>query len=155
MFLYMLVKHVVDIQALILQGEWEKVAILSLVYENMGYRERSVWSQERMIGFVDRLLLGSWTENEFRKRTRVTHNTFRFLCERLGPYLNKKNTRFRVTVPVQDRIAMSLHRLGSGDGLQTIGDLYKVHKSTLSIVVREFCRAVRKHLQPVFIYFRV
>jgi hypothetical protein len=24
MFLYMLVKHVVDIQALILQGEWEK-----------------------------------------------------------------------------------------------------------------------------------
>jgi hypothetical protein len=43
-----------------------------------------------MIGFVDRLLLGSWTENEFRKRTRVTHNTFRFLCERLGPYLKKK-----------------------------------------------------------------
>jgi hypothetical protein len=42
MFLYMLVKHVVDIQALILQGEWEKLAILSLGYENMGYRERSI-----------------------------------------------------------------------------------------------------------------
>jgi hypothetical protein len=27
---------VVDIPALILQGEWEKLAILSLVYENMG-----------------------------------------------------------------------------------------------------------------------
>ena len=54
-------------------------------------------------------------------------------------------------MPVQDRIAMSLHRLGSGDGLQTIGDLYGVHKSTISIVVREFCRAVRKHLQPVFV----
>jgi hypothetical protein len=78
----MLVKYVVDIQALILQGEWEKIAILSLVYENMGYRERNIWSQERMIGFVDRLLLGSWTENEFRKRNRVTHNTFKFLCER-------------------------------------------------------------------------
>ena len=92
MFLYMLVKHVVDIQALILQGEWEKLAILSLVYENMGYRERSIWSQERMIGFVYRLLLGSWTENEFRKQTQVTHNTFRFLCERLGSYLRKKNS---------------------------------------------------------------
>jgi hypothetical protein len=116
----------------------------------MGYRERSIWDQEWMIGFVDRLLSGSWTENEFRKRTRVTHNTFRFLCERLGPYL-KKNTQFRVKVPVQDRIAMSLHRLGSGDGLQTIGDLYGVHKSTLSIVVREFCKTVRKHLQLVFV----
>jgi hypothetical protein len=42
MFFYMLVKRVVDIQALILQGEWEKLAILSLVYENMGYRERSI-----------------------------------------------------------------------------------------------------------------
>ena len=35
MFLYMLVKHVVDIQTLLLQGEWEKFTILSLVYENM------------------------------------------------------------------------------------------------------------------------
>ena len=120
MFLYMLVKHVVDIQALILQGDWEKLAILSLIYDNMGYRKRTIQSQERMIGFVDRLLLGSWTANEFRKRTRMTHNTFRFMCERLGPYLKKKS-QFKVTVPMQDRIVMSLHRLGSGDGLQTIG----------------------------------
>ena len=54
-------------------------------------------------------------------------------------------------MPVQDKIAMSLHRLGSGDELQTIGDLYGVHKSSLSIVVREFCRTVRKHLQPFFV----
>ena len=52
---------------------------------------------------------------------------------------------------VQDRIAMSLHRLGSGDGLQTIGDLYGVHKNTLSIIVREFCKAVRKYLQSIFV----
>ena len=62
--------------------------------------------------------------------------TFRFLCERLGPYLKKEDTCFRVTVPVQERIAMSLHRLGSGDGLQSIGDLYGVHKSTLSKIVK-------------------
>jgi hypothetical protein len=146
----MLVKHVVDIQALILQGEWEKITNLSLVYENMGYRERSIWSKKRMIGFVNRLLLGSWTEIEFRKRTRVTYNTFRFLCERLGPYL-KKNTQFRVTVLVQDRIAMSLHQLGSGDELQTIGDLYGVHKSKISIIVRDFCRAV-ENIYNRFLY---
>jgi hypothetical protein len=81
----------------------------------------------------------------------VTYTTFRFLCERLGPYLKKEDTRFRVTVPVQEMIEMSLHRLGSGDGLQTIGDLYGVHKNTLSIIVREFFRAVRKYLQPIFV----
>ena len=50
---------------------------------------------------------------------------------------------------MQEMIAMSLHRLG--DGLQSIGDLYEVQKNTLSIVVREFWRAIRKLLQPVFV----
>jgi hypothetical protein len=104
------------------------------------------WSQERILSFLDQLLLGLWTEKEFRKRQRVTYTTFRFLCERWRPYLKKEDTRFRVTVPVQERITMSLHRLGSGDGLQTIGDLYGVHKNTSSIIVREFYRAVRRCL---------
>ena len=68
----------------------ETLANLSLVYENMGYIERSIWRQERMIGFVNRLLLDSWTENEFRKRTRVTHIICKFLCKMLGPYLKNK-----------------------------------------------------------------
>ena len=65
--------------------------------------------------------------------------------------MKKEYTRFRVTVPVQEMITMSLHQLGSGDGLHTIGDLYGIHKSTLSIIVREFCGAVRKYLQPFFV----
>ena len=40
--LYMLVNYVVNIQAVLLQGEWEKVAILSLVYESMRHKERSI-----------------------------------------------------------------------------------------------------------------
>ena len=51
----MLVKNVVGIQTLILQGEWEKFAILSVVYESIGRKER-------MLGFVERLLLGLWME---------------------------------------------------------------------------------------------
>ena len=65
--------------------------------------------------------------------------------------IEKNDTRFRIMVPVQERIVMSLHLLGNGNGLQTKGDLYGVHKNTLSIIVREFCKAVRKYLQPVFV----
>ena len=67
-FLYMLVKHVVNIQVLLLQGEWEKFANLKLVYESMGHRERRIWSQEMMY-IVNPLLLGLWTEKEFKRRT--------------------------------------------------------------------------------------
>lgn len=52
---------------------------------------------------------------------------------------------------MQEMIAMLLYTLGSGDGLQSIGDLYGIHKSTLSKIAREFCKAVRKHLNPIFI----
>ena len=61
MFFYMLVKHVVDIQTMILQGEWEKFALLSLVLVRMGHI-KSIWSQGWMYKFIDCLLLGLWTE---------------------------------------------------------------------------------------------
>ena len=54
MFLYMFVRHIAVIQALILQEEWEKFAILNLVHKSMGHSERRMWSEEWMYGFVDR-----------------------------------------------------------------------------------------------------
>ena len=41
MCLYIFVKHGVDFQAMFLQGEWEKVAMLGLVYESMWHIERT------------------------------------------------------------------------------------------------------------------
>jgi hypothetical protein len=52
--------------------------------------DRSAWAFERNVGFTDRLLLGSFTEKMFKQRTRVYHNTFNFLCKRLGSYLHKR-----------------------------------------------------------------
>ena len=70
---------------------------------------------------------------------------------RLDLYLKKEDTRFRISMLVQERVVMSLHILGSGDGLQNIGDIYEMYKNVLSKIVRKFCRVVRKHLQPIFI----
>ena len=43
---------------------------------------------------------------------------------------------------VQERVAMLLHKLGSDDGLQSIQDLYKVHKSTKSKITMEFLESL-------------
>lgn len=48
-------------------------------------------------------------------------------------------------------VAMSLHKLGNVDGLQSIRDLYGVHKSILLEIVKEFYKVVRMHLQLVFL----
>ena len=151
MYLYMLVKHVVHIQALFLQGEWEIFKILSWVNKSMGHRDRNLWSQKRMYGFVDHLLLGFWTQNHFTKQPWVKYITFKFLCEKLGPYLKRYNIHFRITLLAQERVAISSHRLDSSNRLQSIGDLYIVHKRTLSKILREFCKVVRKHIKPIFV----
>ena len=57
----------------------------------------------------------------------------------------------RNAISVETRIAISLSRLGTGNGQLLIGDLYGVAESTVSIIVREFCKAVRQHLQRILV----
>ena len=59
--LHMIVQHVLDMQALALNGEWENAMILSICFKGMKMSDRSVWAFERNIRFKDRLLLGSFT----------------------------------------------------------------------------------------------
>ena len=46
---------------------------------------------------------------------------------------------------------MSLARLGIGDGMRMVGEVYWVAECTISRIVREFCKIVRLHLQKIFI----
>jgi hypothetical protein len=149
----MKVQHVVNMQSLILQGEWEKFAIFNILWESMGREEHSIWSHARQVGFTNRFLLGSFTERMFKQRTRVSHGTFRFLCKKLDPFLKKKDTRMKAAIFVGTGIAVSLCRLGTGNGLLLIGEVYEIAECTASCILREFCKAVRKHLLKVLVQF--
>ena len=116
-----------------------------------GIERRSYSINNGCTKFLDCLLLGSWTEKKFRKQVRVKCIIFWLICQRLGPYLKKDDTCFKDIVLMQEKVVMSLYRLDIGGGLQSIGDLYEMYKGTLSEIIREFCRIVRKHLQPIFV----
>jgi hypothetical protein len=51
---------------------------------------------------------------------------------------------------MEDRVAMSLIWLGSGNGLQLVGDLFGVTKGTILVIVKEFCHMIRLHLRKLF-----
>jgi hypothetical protein len=57
----------------------------------------------------------------------------------------------RNAISVETRIVISLSRLGTGNGQLLIDDIYGVAESMVSIIVREFCKAVRQHLQRIFV----
>ena len=46
---------------------------------------------------------------------------------------------------------MSLARLGTRDGLCMIREVYRVAESTISAIVKEFCKMMRLNLQKIFI----
>ncbi len=56
----------------------------------------------------------------------------------------------RESILVEARVTMVLARLGNGNSLQMCGEVYGIAEST-SIIMREFCVAIRKHLKPLVI----
>ena len=111
--------------------------------------QKTCWKWQRYGGFLDCTLLGSGSKEVFRKRCRVNLSTFKYLCNLLGLVLGKKNTRLRDSVSVECRVAITLYRLGSGNTVIMIADLFGLGESTTSIIVRECCEAIRILLKPL------
>ena len=118
----------------------------SMCFEIMNMSDCGVWEFERNVRFTDRLLLGSFTQKLFTQITRISHNTFKFLCDMSGPYLQRRNTHMRDAISIESKVVMSLQRLGTRNTLYIVGDVYGMTKSTITETVRNFCRSVRVYL---------
>ena len=110
---------------------------------------RTCWKWQRYEGFLDCTLLESGLEEVFQKQCWVNLSTFKYLCNLLGPVLGKKNTHFRVSILVEYRVAITFYRLESDDTLIMIADIFRVGENTTSIIVKEYCEAIRILLKPL------
>ena len=119
-----------------------------------GRRGRRLWAHDRGLfkpGFFDQNLLGSFNSREFKGRMRMDVSTFEYLCSTLAPDMQKRDTRMRLAIPVQVKIAVAITRLASGNSVQCIADLYRIGQSSANIAVIEFCVAIKKHFLRKFI----
>jgi hypothetical protein len=57
----------------------------------------------------------------------------------------------RKNIPVETKVTMALAKLGNENSLKMCGEVYGIAKSMTSIIVREFCVAIRNHLKPLVI----
>jgi hypothetical protein len=94
-------------------------------------------------------LLQSYFEKMFQQRTRLGYDTFYSLIKVVGPSLERKNTQVRESILVRTKITMALTQLSSENSLQMCGEVYGIVKNTTSIIMREFCSTIRKHLKPL------
>ena len=94
------------LQALAHSEQWKNDMVLIICFESTKMSNWNVGVFERNMGFTNMLLLG------FSKQgICICYNTFKFLRERLGPYLQRKNTHMREMISVKSMLTMSLQRL--------------------------------------------
>ncbi|MCO5585972.1 hypothetical protein L7F22_039908 [Adiantum nelumboides] len=106
------------------------------------HENRSCWAYPRPQTYMERLLLGSYSDRMFKSRLRLSRETFEFLTARIAPQLQRSNTNYRKAISIEKRVCVALHRLASGSNLQVIADLYGISTSAAQKIVIDFSDAM-------------
>jgi hypothetical protein len=69
-------------------------------------------------GYVSKFLLKSYSARMLQDRLRVSWPTF--VPFSWNNFEQGKDTKFRPCIPIEDKISLKLHRLGSGDTLHIL-----------------------------------
>lgn len=73
----------------------------------------------------------------------MSFEDFEYLLHKTEPYITKKDTNFRKAIPPQERLALTLRFLATGDSHY----LFKISPTLISKIVPEVCEALIKVLK--------
>ena len=85
----------------------------------------------------------------WRDNLRMTYETFSMLVNQLRPYICKQDTKFRLAVTVEERVAITVWRVATNAEYRTLSALFGVGMSTICTIVLETCLAISKHIMPL------
>lgn len=116
----------------------------------MGDRTRrrpKVWVRPRLGGWWE-TTAATFTDDQWLQHFRVSRETFSHLCETLEPQLKRQDTTYRLCIPLQKRVALTLYKLANPCDYKTVADLFAVGVASVCRCVHEFCTAVIEVLKP-------
>ncbi|KAM9354101.1 uncharacterized protein KZ484_012284 [Pholidichthys leucotaenia] len=100
------------------------------------------WSTIPSTDWWERVVMTEFQPSDWLNKFRMSRETFFYLCDKLRPHLARQDTRFRLALPVEKRVAVALWRLASNIEYRTISNLFGVGKSTVCRCVRDMCHAI-------------
>ena len=92
-----------------------------------------------------------WTDAQFKKRLRVTRDTFQFLLNAIADNIKKETTRFKKPTSPELQLALTLYRLSHGCTYATVGDLFGVGTSTACTIFISVVKTIVKKLYDSFV----
>jgi len=97
-------------------------------------------------------LLSDLKENymgQFQNFCRMSAEDFKLLLNKIGSKISKQDTVFRPSIPIQERLAIILRFLATGDSYTSLMYLFKVSKQLISNIIPEVCIAIIEALQEI------
>ena len=127
-----------------------RVAIASALRLLQGNRlERRLWVKPRSASFFQDIVPG-WNDGDFKVNFRVSRATFAYLVNELQPALERQDF-LRSSIPVDQRVAIALWRLGTNIEYRSISHLFGVGLSSACVIVHQVCKAIVDILGPQYI----
>ena len=83
----------------------------------------------------------------YKNFTRMSPSEFEFLINLSGEKISKKDTAFRKAISIQERLALTLRFLASGDSYVSLQYLFKISKQAIGCIVPEVCEALVENLK--------
>ncbi|XP_046548032.1 protein ANTAGONIST OF LIKE HETEROCHROMATIN PROTEIN 1-like [Haliotis rubra] len=134
-------------------SEEETLAMIMLVHISQSLKKKrkpkSVWVRNWILrrntaGAYNSLLreLEQEDPRSLKNFLRMDKANFDILLEKISPYIEKKCTPMRNSIPVGEKLALTLRYLASGDSYSSLQFLYRVPRNTICNFVPCVCKAI-------------
>ncbi|XP_010536183.1 PREDICTED: uncharacterized protein LOC104811231 [Tarenaya hassleriana] len=114
-------------------------------------QQRRLWVKDRSRAWWEECSREDYPEEDFRRAFRMSKATFEEICEELNSAVAKEDTALRNAIPVRQRVAVCLWRLGTGEPLRLVSKKFGLGISTCHKLVLEVCKAIKDVLMPKYL----
>jgi hypothetical protein len=110
---------------------------LLLVDHELGY-----WVKPRSTTWFSRFVIEEYDDDRWSSLFRMTKASVFELSHQLWPFIQKQNTKYRLTIPVVVHVACTLLKLAHATNTRLCSELFAIGMSTVSNVIHDTCRAI-------------
>lgn len=82
----------------------------------------------------------------------MSQHTFTILCNEVRQFIEKQTTRFRESISVEKRVAVTIWKLATKCEYRTISNLFGIGISAVSTIIIETCQAIAEKLLKKYVF---
>ena len=83
----------------------------------------------------------------------MSRNMFNVQCQELTPHIERQETRLRMPIGVEKRVAVTIWKLATKVEYRTLSALFSLGRSTVCVIGVETCNGIAKHLFLWYVSF--